>query len=320
MKKIDEGKRVFDVEIEALSKMRDALDETFMSIVDSMINCKGKVIVTGIGKPGHIAKKIAATMASLGTPSFYLHPAEAMHGDLGMISKDDVVIAISYSGESDEIVNILPNIKLIGAKLVGLTGNANSTLALASDIVQVFPKFEEACVLGLAPSSSTTVELCYGDALAIVASEINHFKDIDYAKFHPAGSLGKKLILKVMDLMAKDNDNAVIPEGASIKTAILELSKKGLGIVSIVNSDNHLVGIITDGDLRRQLEKNVDIYALSVEDVMTRIPSTIQKRRLAMDALKIMKERNISSMPVLDEDKVCGTIRLQDIIRVGIVG
>jgi len=181
MKKIDEGKRVFDVEIEALSKMRDALDETFMSIVDSMINCKGKVIVTGIGKPGHIAKKIAATMASLGTPSFYLHPAEAMHGDLGMISKDDVVIAISYSGESDEIVNILPNIKLIGAKLVGLTGNANSTLALASDIVQVFPKFEEACVLGLAPSSSTTVELCYGDALAIVASEINHFKDIDYA-------------------------------------------------------------------------------------------------------------------------------------------
>lgn len=319
MNKLHEAKRVFDIEIDALSKTKDALDDTFIEILDLITNCNGKVIVTGMGKPGHVGTKIAATFASLGTPSFYLHPAEAMHGDLGMISENDIVIAISYSGESDEIVRILPNIKMIGATLVGITGNPESTLAQVADVVQVFPKFNEACYLGLAPTSSTTTTLCYGDALAIVASGVYGFKDADFGKFHPAGSLGKKLILKVDDLMAKGNDNPVVHESVSLKEAIIELSKKGLGIVSIVDDSGRLIGVITDGDLRRQLEKGVNIYELSVDAVMTKKPITIDSGRMAVEALRELKDYNISGMPVLNMGTVVGTIRLQDIVKTGIV-
>lgn len=315
-----EGKKVFDTEIVALEKTRDALDDTFLKILDLVVNCEGKVIITGMGKPGHIAAKLAATFSSLGTPSFRLHPAEAMHGDLGMISSSDVVIAISFSGESDEIVKILSNIKMIGATLVGITGNPNSTLAKASDIVQILPKFEEACYLGLAPTSSTTAVLCYGDALAVVASGIYGFKDADFGKFHPAGSLGKKLILKVDDLMAKCEKNAVVHISVPLKDAIIELSKKGLGAVSIIDDNQKLLGIITDGDLRRQLEKGADIYYMKVEEVMSTKPVTIDKEKLAVEALHIMNEKNISCLIVTEEDKAIGTIRLQDIIGVGIVG
>jgi arabinose-5-phosphate isomerase len=318
--KLLEGKRVFDIEIEALQKTRDALDDTFIRILDLITNCEGKVIITGMGKPGHIASKLAATFASLGTPSFKLHPAEAMHGDLGMVSANDVVIAISFSGESDEIVKILPNIKMIGATLVGITGNPNSSLAKASDVVQILPKFEEACYLGLAPTSSTTSVLCYGDALAVVASGLYGFKDVDFGKYHPAGSLGKKLVLKVNDLMAKGNNNAVVHVNSSLKDAIVELSKKGLGAVSIVNDTNNLVGIITDGDLRRQLEKGADIYNMHVEDIMSATPTIIEKGKLAVEAMKIMKEKNISCLIVVEDSKAIGTIRLQDIIGIGIVG
>lgn len=320
MDRLAEGKRVFDVEIEALQKTRDVLDETYLQILDLITNCEGKVIITGMGKPGHIAAKLAATFASLGTPSFRLHPGEAMHGDLGMVSANDVVIAISFSGESDEIVRILPNIKMIGAKLVGLTGNSESTLAKASDIVQVLPKFEEACYLGLAPTSSTTAALCYGDSLAVVASEIYGFKDSDFGKFHPAGSLGKKLILRVGDLMAYGEKNAKVHISVPLKDAIIELSKKGLGAVSVVDEDDNLLGIITDGDLRRQLEKGVDVYSLKVEDIMYPRPSTIDKEKLAVEALKILKEKNISCLLVTEDNRAIGTIRLQDIIGVGIIG
>lgn len=318
MNKIAEGKRVFDIEIEALQKTRDALDDTFVQILDLVVGCQGKVIITGMGKSGHIAAKLAATFASLGTPSFRLHPAEAMHGDLGMVSTNDVVIVISFSGESDEIVRILPNIKMIGATLVGITGNSKSTLAQASDVVQVLPKFEEACYLGLAPTSSTTSALCYGDALAIVASGIYGFKDADFGKCHPAGALGKKLILKVDDLMEKEKDNAMVYVNVTLKDVIVELSKKGLGIVSIVDNDDNLLGVITDGDLRRRLEKGADIYSLQVEEVMAKTPTTITTGKLAVEALNILKKKNISCMPVIDGTKVIGTIRLQSII--GIVG
>ncbi len=320
MDKLLEGKRVFDIEIEALRRTRDSLDATFVQIVDLITCCKGKVIITGMGKPGHIATKLAATFASLGTPAFCLHPGEAMHGDLGMISDNDIVIAISYSGESDEIVKILPNIKLIGAVLVAITGNGLSTLAQAADIVQVFPKFEEAGSLRLAPTSSTTVELCYGDALAIVASAVYGFQDQDFAKFHPAGSLGKKLILKVDDMMSSAEQNAVTPMDATLKDAIVELSKKGLGIVSVVDGDGRLAGVITDGDLRRQLEKGANVYNLQVREIMTKTPVTISSGKLAADALKLMKDKNISCMPVVKGKKVLGTIRLQDIIGAGILG
>ena len=320
MDKLAEGRRVFDIEIEALKKTRDALDETFVKILDVVTGCKGKVVITGMGKPGHIATKLAATFASLGTPSFFLHPGEAMHGDLGMISENDVVIAISYSGESDEIIKILPNIKMIGATLVGISGNGNSTLAYASDIVQILPKFKEACYLGLAPTSSTTSVLCYGDALAVVASGIYGYKDVDFGRIHPAGALGKKLILKVDDLMAKGNDNAKVRGNVALKDAIIELSKKGLGVVSIVDGEDTLLGVITDGDLRRQLEKEADIYSLQVEDIMTKKPITIQSGRLAVEGLKVLKESNVSCVMVMEGNKVVGTIRLQDIIGIGIVG
>jgi len=320
MDRLAEGKRVFDVEIAALEKTRDALDDTYLKILDLITNCEGKVIITGMGKPGHIAAKLAATFASLGTPAFRLHPAEAMHGDLGMVSANDVVIAISFSGESDEIVRILPNIKLIGAKLVGITGNPNSTLAHASDVVQVLPKFEEACYLGLAPTSSTTAALCYGDSLAVVASGVYGFKDSNYALFHPAGSLGKKLILKVEDLMAKDEKNAKVHISVPLKDAIIELSKKGLGAVTVVDDDDRVLGIITDGDLRRQLEKGADVYRLKVEDIMSKNPATVSKDMLAVEALKKLKERNISCLLVAEDGKAEGIIRLQDIIGVGIVG
>ena len=315
-----EAKKVFDTEITALEKTRDFLDDTFLQILDLVVNCKGKVIITGMGKPGHIAAKLAATFSSLGTPSFRLHPAEAMHGDLGMVSSNDIVIAISFSGESDEIVKILPNIKMIGATLVGITGNPNSTLAKASDVVQVLPKFEEACYLGLAPTSSTTAVLCYGDALAVVASGIYGFKDVDFGRFHPAGSLGKKLILKVDDLMAKEEKNAKVHISVPLKDAIIELSKKGLGAVSVVEDEDKLAGIITDGDLRRQLEKGADIYNMKVEDIMSKKPLTISRDKLAVEALRTMKDKNISCLVVCEEGKAVGTIRLQDIIGVGIVG
>lgn len=320
MDRLAEGKRVFDIEIKALQKTRDSLDNTFLQILELITTCEGKVILTGMGKPGHVAAKLAATFASLGTPSFHLHPAEAMHGDLGMISANDVVIAISFSGESDEIIRILPNIKMIGAKLVGITGNANSTLAQAADVVQVLPKFEEACYLGLAPTSSTTAVLCYGDSLAVVSSGIYGFNDTDFGKFHPAGSLGKKLVLRVEDLMASGEKNAKVHVSVPLKDAIIELSRKGLGAVAVVDAEDKLMGIITDGDLRRQLEKGADIYNLRVEDIMHSSPLSISKNKLAIEALNVMKEKNISCLIVAEDGKAIGTIRLQDIIGVGIVG
>lgn len=320
MDKVSEGRRVFNIEINALIKTRDALDHIFSEILDLIINCKGKVILTGMGKPGHVAAKLAATFASLGTSSFYLHPGEAMHGDLGMISANDVVIAISYSGESDEIVRILPNIKLIGAALIGITGNPRSTLAEAADIVQILPEFEEACYLKLAPTSSTTAVLCYGDALAVVASGLYGFRDVDFGKYHPAGALGKKLILKVDDVMVRGSDNAKVHVSTTLKDAIVEISKKRLGMVSVVDDEDKLLGVMTDGDIRRQLEMGADIYSLHVEDIMTKTPAVIQSGKLAVEALNLLKRKNISCMPVLVGNKMIGTVTLQNIIGVGIVG
>lgn len=320
LNKLQEAKRVFNVEIEALTKTRDILDKTFIEILDLIVNCTGKVVITGMGKPGHIAAKFAATLASLGTPSFCLHPAEAMHGDLGMISENDIVIAISYSGESDEIVKILPNIKMIGSTLVGITGNADSTLAQASDIVQVLPGFDEACYLGLAPTSSTTAVLCYGDALAVVASGIYGFKDSDFGKFHPAGALGKKLILKVDDLMAKKDAVPVVKLGTLLMDAIPVMSKKGLGVVSIVDNNNKLVGIITDGDLRRIIEKHTDIYSEIVDNVMVWEPKRTTPDRLAVEALHYIKKNSINNLPVVNSsNELVGTITWQQIIKAGIV-
>ncbi len=316
---IQEAKRVFDIEINALESVRDSLNSDFLEIVDAITKCKGKVIITGMGKPGHIGRKIAATMASLGTSSFFLHPAEALHGDLGMIGKEDVVIAISYSGESEEVTRLLSNIKAIGATLIGISCNKDSTLIRHSDISQVFTNFDEACYMGLAPTSSTTASLVYGDALAVVASKVYGFNEDNYGLYHPAGSLGKKLFIKVKDIMACGPDNAVIFKGETLKNAIIEMGKKGLGMVTVVDNNTLIKGVITDGDLRRQLERGVDVYNLVVDEVMSQKPTILNEEMMAVEALQILKQKNISSAPIINKNnQSIGTIRLQDILNAGI--
>lgn len=316
---LDEGKKVFDLEIEALLQLRNLLDNTFVEVVNRIIQCKGKIIVTGIGKPGHIGKKIASTFSSLGTPSFFLHPAEAMHGDLGMIDSQDLVIAISNSGESEEITRIIPNIKKIGAYLIAITANDNSTLSRYSDLVQIIPKVTEACHLGIAPTSSSTIELVYGDALAVVCSIAYGYNEVNFGLFHPAGSIGKKLLITVGDVMKIEDENSVVFDNVKLKDAIIELGKKGLGIVTICSMQHEILGVFTDGDLRRQLEKGADIYSLEVKDIMTTKPIAFSRNQLAVDALNILRNNNIASAPVIDENKkIVGTIKLQDILKVGI--
>lgn len=313
-----EGKRVFDVEIQALEAVKDSLGSSFVDILAAIEKCEGKVIITGMGKPGHIAKKLVATFSSLGIPSFFLHPAEAMHGDLGMVDSDDVVIAISYSGESDEVIRIIPNIKMIGAKLIAVTGNAESTLSRSADIVQVFPPFQEACNLGLAPTSSTTAALVYGDALAVAASVKHGFREEDFGRFHPAGSLGKKLVLKVSDLMATDQNIPLVKSGARLVDAIKEMSGKKLGAVVIISDDASLLGIITDGDLRRLIEKKVDLYSVLVDEVMTTQPKLIFPDAMAIDALKRIKECDVNCLPVVNNIHLVGLITWQQIVNSGI--
>ncbi len=319
---IKEGKNVFNIEIESLKKVSENLDKNFEKIVNEINNCKGKIIFTGMGKPGHIAKKLAATFASLGTPSFCLHPAEAQHGDLGMVSKEDVVVAISYSGESEEITRILQNIKKIGAKLIGISGNKNSTLIKESDLSFVFPQFEEACYMKLAPTSSTTATLALGDAIAVTCAKMKAFTKRDFALFHPAGSLGKSLIYTVGDLMSVGKENSIVTVEDSFEKAISEMCRTSLGMVNVVDKDNHLVGIFTDGDLRRKLAEKVDIYNMELEDIITKEPIKIRKDMLAVEALRLMiqGERKVSVAPVVDENnKLLGALCAKDIIKVGIV-
>lgn len=315
---LEEGKKLFDVEIQAMEIVKNALDDRFVEIVNLICECTGKVVITGMGKPGHIGTKIAATMSSLGTPSFFLHPAEAQHGDLGMLRDNDVVIAISFSGESEEVTRLIPNVKLIGAKLVGISGNENSTLIQNSDYSFVFPPFKEACAMNLAPTSSTTVALAFGDALAVCASKIYGFNEQNFALFHPAGSLGKKLVTKVSDLMKTDENNSVVCAGTSLKDAIVEMSNKALGIVSVVEGDR-LVGVFTDGDLRRALANSIDVYNITIDELMIKQPKTTTSKIMAIEALKFMNDKNISALPVVDDDKLVGTIRINDITGMGIV-
>ncbi len=318
MSEIDTAKRVFDTEIKALQRVRESLDGTFDEIVQAMLACKGKVIVTGMGKSGHIGRKIAASLSSLGTSAFFLHPAEALHGDLGMLQREDVVIAISCSGESDEIVRLLPNIRMIGAMLIGLTCNPHSTLARASRILQVFPDFKEACCLGLAPTTSTTVSLVYGDALAVAASECRGFGRQDYGLFHPAGSLGKKLIYRVSDLMNATETTDVVYEDALLKDAMIAMSRVGCGLICVVDKARHLTGVLTDGVLTRALLNHADIYGDTVRAYMQPCPVYVGEEEMAIDALRIMLDKSVKSMPVLRNEFVVGVIRKQEITSIGI--
>lgn len=318
---IKEAQWVFNTEIAALEATRDSLDETFEAILYCILHCRGKVVITGMGKPGHIGTKIAATLASLGTPAFFMHPGEAMHGDLGMVTDQDVVILMSYSGESEEITRLLPTLREIGCITIAITGNPKSTLAKACQMHFYFPHFEEACYMHLAPTSSTTALLVLGDALAVVASKLRNYRKEDYALHHPAGTLGKKLLVKVSDIMHSGSENAVIMLGSTLQSAIIEMSSKGLSMVTVVDGTGRLKGIITDGDLRRMLERGLDVYNEYVDNVMTKAPKWIDTRDMAVNALQKMNDWRITGMPVLDEKShVVGSILMQDIYRAGIVG
>lgn len=320
MEVIQASKSIFDTEIEALEKTKNAINEDFAKIVELILQCKGKVILTGIGKPGHIATKIAATFASLGTPSFFMHPSEAMHGDLGMVDEKDVVILVSYSGESQEVTALLPVLNEIGCVTIAITGNAKSTLARGCQFHFFFPSFEEACYLHLAPTSSTTALLVLGDALAVVISKLRNYTKEDFGLHHPAGSLGKRLLVKVSDLMYDGANNAVVHAGCTLQEAIVEMSSKGLSMVTVVDDNQKLMGIITDGDLRRLLQRGVDVYHEEINHVMTKNPKWIDSREMAVNALQKMNDLHITGMPVLNENsEVVGSIMMQVILKAGII-
>ena len=324
-KSIQTAKRVLNIEADAISGLAKRLDSNFSRAISLILNSSasggGKVIITGIGKSGLICKKIAATFASTGTPAFFLHPAEGVHGDLGMLMKGDVVIAVSNSGETEEIMRILPLIKRMGVKLIAMTGDVNSNLAKAGDVVLDIGVEQEACPLGLAPTASTTAALAMGDALAVALLEKKGFKQEDFALLHPAGSLGKKL-LKIDELMHTGENIPLVNINASMKQAILEITAKRLGITGVIDKAGRLVGVITDGDLRRALEKRGDILKNKVKDVMTKNPKKIEKGSLAESALKMMEDYSITTLFVYggkEEDKVAGIVHLHDLLKAGVV-
>ena len=328
-KSIQTAKRVLNIEADAISGLAKRLDSNFSRAISLILNSSassalgggGKVIITGIGKSGLICKKIAATFASTGTPAFFLHPAEGVHGDLGMLMKGDVVIAVSNSGETEEIMRILPLIKRMGVKLIAMTGDVNSNLAKAGDVVLDIGVEQEACPLGLAPTASTTAALAMGDALAVALLEKKGFKQEDFALFHPAGSLGKRL-LKIDELMHTGENIPLVNINASMKQAILEITAKRLGITGVIDKAGRLVGVITDGDLRRALEKRGDILKNKVKDVMTKNPKKIEKGSLAESALKMMEDYSITTLFVYggkEEDRVTGIVHLHDLLKAGVV-
>ncbi len=285
-----------------------------------IFSCKGKVVISGMGKPGLVGQKISATLASTGTPSLSLHPAEAIHGDLGRVTAEDIVIILSNSGETEEIVRLLPMVKRISARMIAMTGNPQSTLAKYSDVVLNVSVQEEACSLGLAPTASTTAMLAMGDALAVALVEKRNFKEEDYAFFHPGGSLGKKLVLRVEEIMRSGKEHAVADHQTKIKEVLLLITQARAGAASIVNGNGKLVGIFTDGDLRRHLEKDPDLSKKKVADVMTPHPAVITKDRLAAEALRILKEKKIDEIPVVDEEgRPIGLVDVQDLLKAGLV-
>ena len=311
------------IEAAAVENLIERVDAEFVAAVEEILKCKGRVVVTGMGKSGHIGRKIAATLASTGTPAFFLHPAEAYHGDLGMVTENDIVIAISNSGESSEIVNILPVIRRIGAKIIGMCGRKTSSLGRNSDYFINIGVEKEACTLGLAPTASTTATLAMGDAIAMALMEEKKFTSQDYALFHPGGALGRKLLLTVGDVMHSGENNPIVKVGATVKDALFEMTAKGLGAVSVVNAENKFVGIVTDGIIRRALEKDKNFIDENVEHIMHKDALIISAEKLAAEALSVMekhKPRPVTVLPVVDADKnPVGMIHLTDLLRQGVV-
>lgn len=320
---IEQAQKVLAVEAQAIERLIPRIDEHFIKAIELLLDCKGRVIVTGMGKSGLVGKKIAATLASTGTPSFFLHPAEGIHGDLGMVTADDVVISLSNSGETTEVVSILPIIKRIGASIIAMCGNSKSTMALNADVFIDVSVDEEACPLGLAPTASTTATLAMGDAIAVVLLSKRKFTPEDFALFHPGGSLGRKLLLTVENVMHSGEDNPIVSAETNVKEALFVMTSKGLGATAVVDQSGCLLGILTDGDIRRGLETGHQFLEESVVNIMTKTPKTITADKLAAAALSIMeknKPRPITVLPVVDKNNfVIGIVHLTDLLRQGVV-
>ena len=314
------ARRVLTIEAEAVSALVARLDERFLAAVALILECRGRVVVSGIGKSGHIARKIASTMASTGTAAFFVHPAEASHGDLGMIQAEDVLVALSYSGESAELVTIVPIVKREGAKLIAITGNPNSTLALQADVHLDARVAQEACPLNLAPTASTTAALALGDALSIALLDARGFNEKDFARKHPGGALGRRLLTRVADVMRTGSAVPIVKDHASFSEALLEMSRKGMGMTAILNADDRLLGIFTDGDLRRALEQVGEIRSVRIVEVMTRGPRTIAPDRLAAEAAQLMERHRISQLLVTAEDgRLLGALNTHDLFRAKVI-
>ena len=318
---IDSGLAVIDVEARAIQRLKTSVDQNFVAACRLMLGCRGRVVCIGMGKSGHIARKIAATLASTGTPAFHVHPAEASHGDLGMITDADVVLALSYSGETDEVLTIVPVLKRQGNALIAMTGRATSTLAGLADVHVDVSVLEEACPLGLAPTSSTTAALVMGDALAVALLGARGFTSEDFARSHPAGSLGRRLLLHIADIMHTGAEVPKVAAGASMSEALVEMSRKRLGMTAVVDAEDRLLGVFTDGDLRRALDDaGFDLRATPVLKAMTRNPKTIGPDKLAVEAAHLMEEFKINALLVVDgEQRVVGALNIHDLLRARVV-
>lgn len=317
---IDSAQRTIRLEIEAVQELLPRIDADFVKACELILDCKGRVVVVGMGKSGHIGNKIAATLASTGTTAFFVHPAEASHGDMGMITRDDIVLALSNSGSTAEIVTLLPLIKRLGIRLISMTGNPNSPLAQAAEVNLDASVSQEACPLNLAPTSSTTASLVLGDALAIALLEARGFTAEDFAFSHPGGALGRRLLLKVENVMHKGDALPCVQRGTSLRGALLEMTQKGLGMTVVLENDGRLAGIFTDGDLRRTLDKGIDVRQALIDEVMTPHGKTARAEMLAAEALKIMEDHKINALVVVDDqDNPVGALNMHDLLRAGVM-
>lgn len=317
---IESARRTVEIEHQAVAALGKRIDDTFVQACTLLLNCRGRVIVTGMGKSGHIAKKIAATLASTGTPAFFVHPGEASHGDLGMITRQDAVIAISYSGNSEEIIRLLPLIKRLGVPIISMTGKKRSPLGDEAEVNLDISVACEACPLALAPTASTTATLVMGDALAIALLEARGFTAEDFALSHPGGTLGRKLLLRVSDMMHAGSAIPRVSATTPMPQALLEMTRKGFGMTTVVNEQDELLGVYTDGDLRRSIDQGADLAVAEVGTLMSARPKTVEPQTLAAEALKIMEDNKITALVVLDQGRhPLGIVHMHDILRAGIV-
>lgn len=318
---LKELRRVIDLEGRTIVQLSESLGPSYEEAIHLLASCSGRVILTGVGKSGLIAQKIAATLVSTGTPALFLHAGEGMHGDIGIVAKDDIVIAVGKSGESEELLTILPFIRRLGARIISITAKADSTMARASDLVLVTPVAEEACPLNMAPTSSTTVALVLGDALAMTLMKLRNFQPADFALYHPGGQLGKRLLLTVGDMMRSGEANSVISIASDVRSMLCEITSKRAGAVSVIDDNHRLLGLVTDFDIRRVLEDGRDVFALAIADIMNEKPSCIYHDQKAIEALELMerREKPISVLPVLDRgEQVVGMIHLHDLVAKGL--